>query len=146
MKVVVQRVTSASVSVNKTVLSSIEDGYLLLVGFQHGDTVNEAQYIASKIAKLRIFSDKEGKLNLSIKQINGQILSISQFTLYGDTTKSNRPGFSNALNYKEADLLYQEFNRILKEEYNIIVHSGAFGEHMEIALVNDGPVTIIIEK
>lgn len=146
MKVVVQRVKSASVSVDKVVLSKIQDGYLLLVGFQQGDTISEVQYIASKIAKLRIFSDQEGKLNLSIKQINGEILSISQFTLYGDTSKSNRPGFSNAMDYQDADILYQEFNRILREDFEIEVYTGAFGAHMEITLVNDGPVTIIIEK
>lgn len=146
MKVVVQRVKRASVSVNNSVRSSIQDGYMLLVGLSQSDTLSEVQYVASKIAKLRVFSDQEGKLNLSIKQVNGEILSISQFTLYGDTSKSNRPGFSNAMNYKDADVLYQEFNRILREDYGINVYPGVFGEHMEIALVNDGPVTIIIEK
>lgn len=146
MRVVVQRVTQASVTVNNTVLSSIQSGYVLLVGLKQGDTVEDVKYVANKVAKLRIFSDQEGKLNLSIREVNGQILSISQFTLYGDVSKSNRPGFSTAMNYTEADLLYQTFNRILEEEYGIIVHHGAFGEHMEIALVNDGPVTILIEK
>lgn len=146
MRVVVQRVKEASVSVEEEIVSKIGKGYLLLVGMKKGDTLKEVEYVARKISKLRIFDDSEGKLNLSIKDIDGEILSISQFTLYGETHKSNRPGFSDAMNYELANDLYLKFNNILRDEYNINVLPGVFGSHMDISLINDGPVTIIIEK
>ncbi len=146
MKVIVQRVSSASVSVAGKIVSSIEKGYLLLVGFKLDDTIDQVKYIARKIANLRIFSDKDGKMNLSINQINGEILSISQFTVYGDTTNSNRPSFTSALDFKKADDLYKEFNKILTSQYSLKVKTGVFGEHMKVDLTNDGPVTIIIER
>ena len=146
MRVVVQRVKKASVSVNGKIISKIDKGYLLLVGIKKSDTLKEIEYVAKKIAKLRVFDDSDGKLNLNIKEIEGEILSISQFTLYGETHKSNRPGFSLAMDYESANKLYLEFNQILRDEYKISVLSGIFGSYMDVSLVNDGPVTIIIEK
>ena len=146
MRVIVQRVKEASVTVADKMVFKINKGYLLLVGIKNDDTIKEVEYVARKVAKLRIFDDVDGKLNLSIKQIQGEILSISQFTLYGDTLKSNRPGFSDAMGYELANEMYQKFNEILRKEYNLNVLPGVFGSHMDIALVNDGPVTIIIEK
>ncbi|XMB72546.1 D-aminoacyl-tRNA deacylase [Mycoplasmatota bacterium WC30] len=146
MKVIVQRVKTASVTCNGKVFSKIDQGFLLFVGLKQGDTFEEVNYVARKVAKLRIFSDENDKMNLDINDVSGKILSISQFTLYGDTNKSNRPSFTTAMNYKEADLLYNKFNQILRNDYNIEVLTGVFGEHMDVALINDGPVTITIEK
>ncbi len=146
MKVIVQRVSEGSVLVNNTTISKINNGYLLLVGFKKGDSLKEVEYVARKIANLRIFSDDNGLLNLSIKQVNGEILSISQFTIYGSVNKSNRPSFTDAMSYSEAKELYLKFNEMLKNVYNITVKEGIFGEDMLVKLTNDGPVTIIIEK
>lgn len=146
MKVVVQRVKSASVSIDNKLISTIKEGFLLLVGFTHSDDLKTIEYVARKVAKLRIFSDSHGQLNLDINQVNGQILSISQFTVYGDVKKSNRPSFTDARNYEEALKLYQKFNEILRNDYGLEVKEGEFGSEMDIALVNSGPVTIIIEK
>ncbi|MCK5732177.1 MAG: D-tyrosyl-tRNA(Tyr) deacylase [Tenericutes bacterium] len=146
MRVVVQRVKEASVTVSDKVVSKINKGYVLLVGIKKDDSIKEIEYVAKKVAKLRIFDDQDGKLNLSIKQIKGEVLSISQFTLYGETFKSNRPGFSEAMTYELANEMYLKFNEILRKEYELNVLEGVFGSHMDIALVNDGPVTIIIEK
>ena len=146
MKVVVQRVKKASVSVNQKIVAKINQGFLLLVGLSKTDTLDEVKYITRKIAKLRVFSDLEDKMNLSINDVLGEILSISQFTLYGDTNKSNRPSFTEAMDYKLAKPIYDIFNKILREEYNLKVSEGIFGENMDVSLVNDGPVTIIIEK
>jgi D-tyrosyl-tRNA(Tyr) deacylase len=146
MKVVVQRVSQAQVSVKEKLISKIDQGYLLLVGFTQGDGLSQVEYIARKIARLRVFEDKTGLMNLAIDEVKGRILSISQFTVYGDTVKSNRPSFTKALNYQEANNLYLQFNEILRKEYGIEVLEGIFGESMQVSLVNDGPVTIIIEK
>jgi len=146
MRVIVQRVKCADVKVHDSIKAAIETGFLLLVGFTHDDDDLTVKQMARKVANLRIFSDEEGKMNLSLNQVKGEILSISQFTLYGDTSKTNRPSFTQAKSYLEADKLYQEFNEILRKDYGFVVKSGIFGEHMEIGLVNDGPVTIIIEK
>jgi len=146
MKVVVQRVSQAQVSVKGELVSKIEQGFLLLVGFTQGDGPNQIEYIARKIARLRVFEDNLGLMNLSINEVKGKILSISQFTVYGDTVKSNRPSFTKALNYQEANNLYLQFNEILRKEYELEVLEGLFGESMQVSLVNDGPVTIIIEK
>lgn len=146
MRVVVQRVSKALVKVNDKIVSDIDNGLLLLVGFTQGDSLEHLEYVARKIARLRIFEDDQGLMNLDIKATNGKILSISQFTVYGDTVKSNRPSFTKALNYEEANKLYLEFNEILRTEYDLEVYPGVFGEHMDVELVNSGPVTIIIEK
>lgn len=146
MKVIVQRVTNASCIVDDDVVSAIENGYLLLVGFTHTDTIKDVEYIAKKIAFLRIFEDEDGKLNINIQDKKYAILSISQFTLYGETAKGNRPSFTNAMEPQMANDLYETFNNILKETYHIPTFSGRFGEHMKIMLTNDGPVTIVLES
>ncbi|KFZ26408.1 MAG: D-tyrosyl-tRNA(Tyr) deacylase [Candidatus Izimaplasma bacterium HR2] len=146
MKVVVQRVKEANCTVDKKVISSINNGYLLLVGFTQNDSIEEVKYLAKKIANLRIFEDQEGKLNKSILDMNYEILSISQFTLYGDTSKGNRPSFTKALEPKKALNLYLELSNILNKDFNIKTLNGAFGKHMDISLTNDGPVTIILES
>ncbi len=146
MKVVVQRVTEASVTVNHKIVSRINKGFLLLVGLSKTDTIDEIKYVARKIAKLRVFSDVDDKMNLSINDVHGEILSISQFTLYGETHKSNRPSFTEAMSYKLAKPLYETFNDILRNEYGLRVSEGVFGENMDVNLINNGPVTIIIEK
>ena len=146
MKVVVQRVKEASCTVDNKIISSIKNGYLLLVGLTQGDTIKEVEYLAKKIANLRVFEDESGKLNKSILDMKYQILSISQFTLYGNTSKGNRPSFTKALEPTKANELYIELTNILNNTYNIKTLNGAFGKMMDIALINDGPVTIIIES
>ena len=146
MKVLVQRVSEASCSVNNKIISSIEKGYLLLVGLTHTDTQKEVDYIAKKIAHLRIFEDEEGKLNKSIIDMNYEILSISQFTLYGETKKGNRPSFTQAMHPAQAKPLYLSLSKTLKDFYGINTHNGEFGAHMMIKLSNDGPVTIMVES
>ena len=146
MKVIVQRVNEASCTVNDKVISKISNGYLLFVGLTHGDTIEEVKYLAKKIANLRVFEDENNKLNKSILDKGYAILSISQFTLYGDVKKGNRPSFTNAMEPLEANKLYLELSNILQNEYNIPTQNGVFGEYMEISLINDGPVTIILES
>ncbi len=146
MRVVVQRVSSASVSVAGNTISSIQKGYLLLVGLKDGDEQETLEYMARKVARLRIFSDEDDKMNLNIDAVKGQILSISQFTLYGDTSQSNRPSFTTAMAYDKAYEMYQTFNSILRDTYHLEVFEGVSGEQMAIDLTNDGPVTIILEK
>lgn len=146
MKIVVQRVKEASCIVNSELISNIQNGYLLLVGFTHGDTVDDVNYLAKKVANLRIFEDEDGKLNESILDKGYEILSISQFTLYGSAKKGNRPSFTDALEPKMANQLYENLTQVLINEYNITTLQGAFGEHMSISLINDGPVTIILES
>ena len=145
MKVVVQRVSQASCTVDDKVTGSIGIGYMLLVGFGLDDTRETVEKYAAKVAKLRIFSDEEGKINRSISDVNGSILSISQFTLYADARKGNRPSFVNALGGQKATELYDYFNECLRS-YDLKVETGIFGADMKIALVNDGPVTIILEN
>lgn len=145
MRVVVQRVKNASCVIDGEVYSKIDTGYLLLVGFTHTDTIKEVKYLAKKIAGLRVFEDENGKMNLSLKAVNGKILSISQFTLYADTKDGNRPAFIKAMNPKEASNLYDLFNEELRS-YDLEVLTGCFGAHMEINLLNDGPVTIIYDE
>jgi len=146
LKVVCQRVKKASVEVKGQVVSSIDQGFLLLVGFQENDGLEQIEYVARKVSRLRVFEDEFGLMNKSIDQVNGKILSISQFTLYGDTSKSNRPSFTKALNYQDANILYLKFNEILRNSYGLEVYEGVFGESMDVSLINQGPVTIIIEK
>lgn len=144
MKVVVQRVKNASCIVDGKLISSIDKGLMLLVGFTHTDTLKEVEKMANKIAKLRIFEDENGKMNLSVKDINGSILSISQFTLYANPYEGNRPSFVNAMNPENATLLYEEFNKKL-EELGFIVGRGIFGADMKLDILCDGPVTINLE-
>lgn len=145
MKVVVQRVLNSNVKVNNEIVGSIDKGLMLLVGFTNGDNIDTINYMVNKILNLRIFDDENGVMNLSVKDVNGEILSISQFTLYGDARKGNRPSYINALKGEEATKLYDIFNKTLKTS-NLKVETGIFGEDMKVSLINDGPITIIIEK
>ena len=145
MRIVLQRVKSASVSIEGLVVGEIEQGFLLLVGVGPNDTRDDASYLARKIAGMRIFSDENGKMNLSIDQVGGKILSVSQFTLFADTKKGNRPSFTGAASPEAANKLYEEFNEILRTEYGLIVETGEFAADMQVSLVNDGPVTILLD-
>lgn len=144
MRVVVQRVSKAFVSVNNEVVGSIDEGLMLLVGFTQDDTLNNIDYMVNKVLNLRIFPDEKGVMNKSVKDTGGSILSISQFTLYGDTSKGNRPSYVKALNGEYAIKLYDKFNEKLKEY--VLVETGVFGADMQVSLVNMGPTTIILEK
>ncbi len=119
---------------------------MLLVGITHTDTQDDADYIAKKVAQLRVFEDADGKMNLSIKDINGAILSISQFTLYGDVRHGNRPSFIQAARPEQAQPLYDYFNTRLRTEYGLHVETGCFGADMKVDFINDGPVTILIDS
>lgn len=145
MRIVLQRVKSASVAIEGSVVGEINQGFLLLVGVGPDDTRDDVSYLARKIAGMRIFSDENGKMNLSIDQVGGKILSVSQFTLFADTKKGNRPSFTGAASPKVANKLYKEFNEILRTEYGLIVETGEFGADMQVSLVNDGPVTILLD-
>ncbi|MGI6155555.1 MAG: D-aminoacyl-tRNA deacylase [Enterococcus lemanii] len=144
MKTVIQRVTSASVAVENQTIGAIGPGLLILLGIHEEDTEAEVDYLVRKITKLRIFEDEQGKMNLDLAAIAGEILSVSQFTLYADTKKGNRPSYAKAARPEVATDLYALFNQKLREA-NITVATGEFGAHMQIALVNDGPVTIVID-
>ncbi|MGM9879587.1 MAG: D-aminoacyl-tRNA deacylase [Bacilli bacterium] len=145
MKVVIQRVKEASVKVDKKIVGEIEKGLLILVGFTEGDGKEQIDWMVNKITNLRIFDDENGVMNLSVKDIEGSILSVSQFTLYADSRKGKRPSYINALKGESAIKLYELFNEKLRST-NITIEEGIFGEEMEVSLVNDGPVTIILEK
>lgn len=145
MKVVIQRAKNASVTVNEKVIGNIEHGLALLVGVTHDDTLEDAQYIVNKLVNLRIFEDDEGKMNLSLKDVKGSVLSISQFTLYADTRKGRRPSFINAAKPDQANELYKQFNQLIEDE-GIPVETGEFGAMMCVQLTNEGPVTIIIDS
>lgn len=145
MRVVVQRVSTAEVRVDGNVIGSCQQGYLLLVGFTNGDNPDVCALMAQKVVNLRILEDENMKMNLSLEQVKGEILSISQFTLYADTTTGRRPSFINALEPKEASRLYDVFNKCLFE-LGIKVATGMFGADMKVSLTNDGPVTIIIDS
>ncbi|QQT11560.1 D-aminoacyl-tRNA deacylase [Staphylococcus pasteuri] len=144
MRVVVQRVSEASVS-NDNIHNSIKKGYCLLVGVGKSSTEVDLQAVAKKIANARLFEDENDKLNFNIQQIEGEILCISQFTLYADVKKGNRPGFSNSKSPDEANELYESFNEALRS-YGLNVKTGEFGTHMNVEIHNDGPVTIIYES
>ena len=145
MRVVVQKVTEAAVLVGGEIIGEIGKGFMLLVGIGKEDAQEDVCYIARKVANLRVFEDEEGKMNRSLKDVGGDILSISQFTLFADTKKGNRPSFINAAAPEKGEALYQEFNERLRAE-GFSVASGKFGAHMAVSLVNDGPVTIIIDS
>jgi D-tyrosyl-tRNA(Tyr) deacylase len=145
MKMVVQRVKKASVTVEKKVISHISQGFLVLLGITGPDTENEANFLAEKLVKLRIMSDKDGKMNLSVKDASGQILIVSQFTLFGDTAGGNRPSFINAARPEIAKPLYEYFVKKVKS-LGVTVETGEFGADMQIDATLDGPVTILMEK
>lgn len=145
MRVLVQRSKYSSVSVNNNIVGEIEKGVVILVGFTIGDTIDDILKMAKKVVNLRIFDDENGVMNKSLLDINGAILSISQFTLYGDASRGNRPSYINAMKSTEAENLYQEFNKQL-QSYNIVVETGIFGADMLVNINNDGPVTIWLES
>ncbi|MBB3867563.1 D-tyrosyl-tRNA(Tyr) deacylase [Parageobacillus toebii NBRC 107807] len=145
MRVVVQRAKHAKVTVNGEVVGSIDHGLVLLVGVTHSDTVEDAAFIADKIAHLRIFEDESGKMNLSVLDVGGEILSVSQFTLYGDCRKGRRPNFMEAAKPDRALPIYEAMNEALRQK-GIRVETGKFGAMMEVELINDGPVTLIVES
>lgn len=144
MKILVQRSKEAKVTVNGKITGKIDHGLVLLVGFTEGDDKEKIDYMIKKVLNLRIFDDNNGIMNLSIKDVGGKILSVSQFTLYADTTQGNRPSYKDAMPGKKAILLYNYFNNKLSEE--IQVETGIFGSEMEVSLINDGPVTIMLER
>ena len=145
MKLVIQRVQNAKVEVENKVVGNIGRGFLVLIGVTHEDDEEKAKYLAKKLCNLRIFEDENGKMNLNIKQVNGKFLIVSQFTLYGNCKDGNRPSFIEAAKPEYANELYEYFCKKCAEN-NIEVQKGIFGEHMEVSLINDGPVTIILEK
>ena len=145
MKVILQKVKKASVSIDGKIVGEIDKGYCLLVGVHKESTEADAKYVAKKIVEARLFEDENEKLNLGLKDVNGSILSVSQFTLYADTKKGKRPSFTHAASAKEANELYNKFNEYLREE-GIKVETGIFQTMMEVNIINDGPVTIIYEK
>ncbi len=146
MRVVVQRCSRAEVRIDGVVVGQIGQGFMLLVGVTDGDTKAEAELLAKKIAQLRVFEDAEGKMNLALSDIGGAILSISQFTLYADCRKGNRPSFIRAARPETAAPLYDYLNTILRTQYNIHVETGRFGADMKVDFINDGPVTIILDS
>lgn len=145
MKVVLQNVLNCEVKIKDKVYSSIDRGFLLLVSFTDGDNLDIITKMANKISKLRVFMDENGKTNLSLLDVNGKIMSVSQFTLYADVRKGNRPSFTNCLDFNKAKELYQQFNLELKK-LNLIVEEGVFGEDMKVSFVNDGPFTLVIDS
>ena len=145
MRAVVQRVTNSSVSVDGRTISSIDNGLNVLLGISIDDTIEDAKYLKDKIFNLRIFEDEDGKLNKSLMDVKGDILIISQFTLYGDCTRGRRPSFIKALSGNEAKELYEYFVSLFKEEY-LNVGTGIFGADMKVSIENDGPVTLILES
>ena len=145
MKIILQKVKKASVSVDNKIVGSIDKGYCLLVGVHKESTEEDAKYLAKKVAQARLFEDKNDKINLSLKDVGGSILSVSQFTLYADTKKGNRPSFTSAAGAEKANKLYEKFNKFLREE-GVTVETGIFQTMMEVNIVNDGPVTIVYEK
>ena len=145
MRAVVQRVKASSVAVEGNVVGSIKEGLNILLGISHEDTIEDLKYIIDKVINLSIFQDENDKMNLSVKDVNGEILVISQFTLYGDCRKGRRPNFMNALGGNEAEILYNKFVEMLKET-GIKIETGVFGAHMDVSIQNDGPVTILLES
>ncbi len=146
MRALIQRVKESSVTIDGKLHSKIEKGLLVLLGVTHTDTPQGAQYLARRCADLRIFEDDQGKMNLSVKDIQGEVMVVSQFTLYGDTRKGNRPSFIDAAPPEKANALYEEFVNCLRNEIgNEHVATGVFRAMMDVQLINDGPVTVMVE-
>lgn len=145
MKLVIQRVSNAKVEVENKIIGQIEKGFLVLLGVGPEDTTEIADFLVEKLCNLRVFEDENQKMNLSIKDIDGELLIVSQFTLYADCKKGNRPSFSNAAKPEKANELYEYFMEKCKEKVKKVEH-GEFGADMKVSLLNDGPVTIILEK
>ncbi len=146
MRLVIQRVSEASVKVEGKVISEIREGLLVLVGVENGDTEEDAKWLAAKTAALRIFNDSDGVMNLSVQDVHGSILAISQFTLTASTKKGNRPSYIRAAGHELAVPLYEKYCELLSENIGKPVGRGVFGADMKISLINDGPVTIIIDS
>ncbi|WP_249870998.1 D-aminoacyl-tRNA deacylase [Oceanobacillus saliphilus] len=145
MKAVVQRAKDASVHADGQITGKIANGFVVLLGVTHEDTIEDVNYLVNKIVHLRVFEDEFNKMNLSLKDVNGSILSISQFTLYGDTRKGRRPNFMKAAKPDEAKYMYDRFNKALREQ-GIDVETGKFGAMMDVTFTNVGPVTLIIDS
>ena len=145
MRAVVQRVASSRVTVDERVIGEVKKGLLVLLGVTHDDTSKDVDYMVDKVTNLRIFEDENDKMNLSLKDIGGEVMAVSQFTLYGDARKGRRPSFSDAARPDVANPLYEEFVEKLRAQ-GITVGTGVFGAHMMVELTNDGPVTIVMEK
>lgn len=145
MRIVIQRVSKASVAVDEEVVGQIGRGFMVLVGVEEADSQEDVDYLVRKTANMRIFEDEEGKMNISLKDVGGQVLSISQFTLHANTKKGNRPSFVDAARPDHSLPLYEAYNEGLRQE-GLTVETGEFGADMQISLINDGPVTIIIDS
>ena len=145
MKVVIQRVSEASVTINSKLICSINSGLLILLGIEQEDNIGDVSWLTKKISNLRIFSDIDGKMNFSIKELDAQIIVVSQFTLHAKTNKGNRPSYINAAKPQHAIPLYEKFLDSLSSDSNKNVFSGKFGADMNVSLINDGPVTILID-
>ena len=145
MRAVIQRVTEASVTVNQKIVGSIQRGFLVLLGVAEDDTLNDAIWIAGKIAGLRVFEDDEGKMNLALTDIGGSVLLVSQFTLFGDCRKGRRPSFIEAARPEKANSLYQSVAKELRQQ-SLPVETGTFQAHMDVRLLNDGPVTLLLDS
>ncbi|CAM4116505.1 D-tyrosyl-tRNA(Tyr) deacylase [Cytophagaceae bacterium 50C-KIRBA] len=146
MLAVIQRVSEAKVEIDGQINAQIQQGFLILVGIHQADSESDCQYLANKISALRIFSDSEGKMNLDLKAVNGQIILVSQFTLHAQTKKGNRPSFIDAARPEQAIPLYQLLIELLENKMGFPMQTGIFGADMQVSLVNDGPVTIIIDS
>lgn len=145
MKLIIQRVANAQVEVDEKIVGKINKGYLVLFGVKEGDSIEQADALADKLCKLRIFEDENEKMNLSINDIDGELLIVPQFTLYANCEKGNRPSFVEAMEPKKANEIYEYFVEKCKEKVRK-VEKGVFGAHMKVSLLNDGPVTIVLEK
>ena len=146
MRVVLQRCSRAEVRIDGETVGKIGKGFLLLVGITDGDTTAQADILAKKVAQMRVFEDAEGKMNLALNDVDGALLSISQFTLYADCKKGNRPSFIRAARPETASPLYDYFNERLRTEYGLHVETGRFGADMKVDFINDGPVTILLDS
>ncbi len=146
MRAVVQKVKHAEVRVEGQVTGKIEKGLMILLGVGHGDDRKDLEYLADKIANLRIFEDQEGKMNLSVLDVGGSLLVVSQFTLYGDCRKGKRPSYSDAARPEEAQRLYEEFVMCLHDKYDIKVETGVFQAMMDVDFINEGPVTLLLDS
>lgn len=146
MRAVIQRVNRASVTVEEEKIGEISKGFLILLAVHEDDTKDDVDYILKKVSKLRVFEDEEGKMNLSIQDISGEFLVVSQFTLYGDARKGNRPSFIESAKHEKANEYYEEFVKELRQLTGLKVETGKFAAHMQVELVNDGPVTIQLDS
>lgn len=146
MKIVLQRVSEASVSVDNESIGVIDQGLMLLVGVHENDTEEQMEWLAEKILKLRVFDDEDGKMNLSVQDVNGEILVVPQFTLYGDYEQGNRPSYFEAAGPDKADRLYENLISYFKSNSDLNVETGKFGAYMDVQIRNDGPVTLVLER